>query len=87
MDGQNAKLVCVRGKGDRDPRYHVISICYLVEVDSSVQPVGQDDAETAGWYDIAEVLKTPEKFAFDHHSIVMELCTKFSQIYGKYLPK
>ena len=36
VEGQNPVLVCVRGKPDRDPRYHMISIVYLVEVDPSV---------------------------------------------------
>ncbi len=39
VDGTRAKLVTVRGKKGRDPRYHVISIVYLVEVDPSAVPV------------------------------------------------
>ena len=39
VDGTSAKLVTVRGKKGRDPRYHVISIVYLVEVDPSAVPV------------------------------------------------
>ena len=53
VDGKNPKLVCVRGKPGRDPRYHVISIVYLVEVDANATPEAQDDAASAAWYPIA----------------------------------
>ena len=39
VDGSHPKLVCVRGKHDRDPRYHMISIVYLVTVDPTAKPV------------------------------------------------
>ena len=32
IDGSKPELVDVRGKPDRDPRYHMISIFYIVEV-------------------------------------------------------
>ena len=38
VDGNNPQLVCVRGKPGRDPRYHVIAIVYLVEVDADAEP-------------------------------------------------
>ena len=79
VDGASAKLVTVRGKPGRDPRYHVISIVYLVEVDPKAVPEAMDDAASAGWYDLAEVMKTPEKFAFDHHSILQEFLEKFPE--------
>ena len=79
VDGSSPRLVCVRGKPDRDPRYHMISIVYLVTVDPSAKPVAQDDAASAEWYKLREVLKTPERFAFDHHSILLELIEKFSE--------
>ena len=74
VDGANPKLITVRGKKGRDPRYHVIAIVYLVEVAEDAVPIALDDAATVGWYDFASVMKTPEKFAFDHHSILEELC-------------
>ena len=70
VDGTSAKLVTVRGKPGRDPRYHVISIVYLVQVDPNSKPEAQDDAASAAWYKLSDVMKTPEKFAFDHHSIL-----------------
>ena len=51
----------------------MISIVYLVEVDKDAKPEAQDDAASAEWYSLKEVLKTPERFAFDHHSILLEL--------------
>ena len=72
VDGSHPVLVCVRGKPDRDPRYHMISIVYLVTVDPNVQPVAQDDAASAEWYDLRDVMQMPERFAFDHHSILQE---------------
>ena len=79
MEGTSAKLVTVRGKKGRDPRYHVISIVYLVQVEAGAEPVAADDAASAGWYDLEEVMKTPEKFAFDHHSILEEFLQKFPE--------
>ena len=79
VEGTDAKLVTVRGKKGRDPRYHVISIVYLVQVDPSAEPVAADDADSAAWYNLEEVMKMPEKFAFDHHSILEELIQKFPE--------
>ena len=76
--------MCVRGKKGRDPRYHVISIVYLVEVDPAAVPTAQDDAVSAEWYDFRAVMKEKEKFAFDHHSILEELIQKFPETYGQY---
>ena len=85
VDGKEPKLVCVRGKPGRDPRYHVIAIVYLVEVSADAVPEAMDDAASADWYDFAKVMTEKERFAFDHHSILVELCQKF-QDYTKYLP-
>ena len=79
VKGANPVLLTVKGKPGRDPRYHMISIVYLVEVDPSSEPTAQDDALSAAWYELGEVLKTPENFAFDHHEILLELCDKYPQ--------
>ena len=39
VKGTLNSLLCVRGKPDRDPRYHMISIVYMVDVDAGVEPV------------------------------------------------
>ena len=72
----------MRGEPGRDPRYHMISIVYLVEADSATEPTAQDDAASAEWLDLETVLSTPEDFAFDHHSILLELCQKYPDTYG-----
>ena len=84
--GANPVLLTVKGKPGRDPRYHMISIVYLVEVDPSSVPTAQDDALSAEWYDLGEVLATPDRFAFDHHEILLELCAKYPEKYGAFRP-
>ena len=84
--GANPVLLTVKGKPGRDPRYHMISIVYLVEVDPASVPQAQDDALSAAWYDLGEVLQTPDQFAFDHHEILLELCDKHSEKYGQFRP-
>ena len=64
----------------------MIAIVYLVEVSRDAVPVALDDAATVGWYDFGSVMKTPNKFAFDHHDILLELCAKFPA-YKAYTPK
>jgi len=34
------------------------------------EPTAADDAASAKWYDLKEIMNTPEIFAFDHHSIL-----------------
>ena len=61
----------------------MISIVYLVEVSPDAVPEALDDAASAAWYPLAEVMKTPERFAFDHHEILQELIAKFKS-YAQY---
>ena len=74
LKGCNPKLLTVRGAPERDDRYHMISIVYLVELqDDNQEPTAQDDAASAAWYNLRDVMKTPDIFAFDHHSILEEM--------------
>ena len=41
------ELVAVRGAADRDPRYHMVSIFYLVKVEENAEIKAGDDAATA----------------------------------------
>ena len=84
--GANPVLLTVKGKPGRDPRYHMISIVYLVEVNPEVVPTAADDALSAAWYDLGEVLATPDRFAFDHHEVLIELCEKYPDKYGPFKP-
>ena len=61
------ELLTVRGKPDRDPRYHMVSIFYTVHVADDAEIQAGDDASTAGFYPIKDLLPHPDKFAFDHH--------------------
>ena len=64
----------MRGAPERDDRYHMISIVYLVKLeDINCEPTAQDDAASAAWYNLREVMATPDIFAFDHHDILKEM--------------
>ena len=74
IKGANPGLFTVRGAPERDDRYHMISIVYLVQLrDENSVPVAQDDAASAEWYDLRSMLGKKEVFAFDHHSIIKEV--------------
>lgn len=70
LDGRKIGLFAVRGKPNRDPRGHTVSIIYQVEVESDVIPKGEDDAETAKFYPISEMITKKDQFAFDHYEIL-----------------
>eukprot|EP00347_Sterkiella_histriomuscorum_P011088 403373799 len=67
------ELVAVRGAPERDPRYHMISVFYLVQVPEDAQITAGDDAATAQFYGLKDVMKTPDRFAFDHYEVLTEL--------------
>jgi 8-oxo-dGTP diphosphatase len=69
VKGSNPKLIDVFGNPLRDPRRHVITMAYLVEVPPDCQPKGDDDAEHADFYRLDEILKK-DKIAFDHLDII-----------------
>ena len=83
LDGYNIELLTVRGDPNRDPRKHVVSIIYIVEVDKNAEPKGGDDAKDAKFYDLNKIFKEyKDKMAFDHYSIITELIEKkFKNIY------
>ena len=55
----------------------MITIVYEIKVSPDAEPKAADDALTANWYDVSEILKLKDKFAFDHHSILTEYVEKF----------
>ena len=55
----------------------MISIIYEIKCAPDAEPKAADDALTANWYDVSEILKQKEKFAFDHASILQEYVEKF----------
>jgi 8-oxo-dGTP diphosphatase len=84
IDGHDAVLVTVAGKPDRDPRKHIISIVYHVQVKPDCEIKAGDDAAHADWYDLKDVWENNDdmlKLAFDHRDILKEFLTKFHPKY------
>lgn len=72
LDGKNPKLFGVYSEPNRDPRKHVCSIVYEVEVDDPSTLKAGDDASKAAWLDIKELQNSKDKIAFDHHQIICD---------------
>ena len=88
LDGKDIELLTVRGNPDRDPRRHVVTIVYIVNVDPDAVPKGADDAKDAKFYDLKNIIETQKnKMSFDHYSIIEELVEKKLKNYSKYLQK
>lgn len=51
----------------------MISIFYLVEVPSDSPVIAGDDASTANYYPIKELLKQKDNFAFDHYEVLQDV--------------
>ncbi len=70
--GKNPKVFGSYGKPNRDERKHVISVIYEVEVEDVTNLKAGDDAATASFVDLKDLVKSPESFAFDHHQILID---------------
>ena len=68
--GTEAKLLMVMGDPDRDPRKHIVSIVYEVEVSEDQEPVAGDDAQDAKFWPIETLLAGEVEFAGDHLTIL-----------------
>ena len=68
--GSNAALLMVMGDPDRDPRKHIVSIVYEVEVSEDQMPVAGDDAQDARFWPIDVLLSGEVEFAGDHQTIL-----------------
>ncbi len=73
IDGELGAILCVRGDPRRDPRKHIVSIVYHVDVEPEAILQAGDDAADAGWFSLAELLEAPERVAFDHREILSTL--------------
>ncbi|MBI87983.1 MAG: hypothetical protein CMB67_03005 [Euryarchaeota archaeon] len=71
LEGSNPEVYSVKGDPMRDPRKHVVSIFYLVEVDGSGKPTAGDDASEAHWLGLNGLRS--EDMAGDHIEIVEQL--------------
>ena len=83
LDGKDIELLTVRGDPKRDPRRHVVTIVYIVNVDPDSKPKGGDDAKDAQFYDLKNIIETQKNnMSFDHYSIIEELVQKkFTDLY------
>jgi 8-oxo-dGTP diphosphatase len=70
--GKASGIIAVRGEPERDPRGHVVSIFYRVEVDgNSGEPFAGDDAAEAEWVKLSQV--DFENIGADHAEIIQSL--------------
>ena len=58
----------------------MISIFYWVEVQEGQQVVAGDDASTAKYYSIKELLKQKDSFAFDHYEVLVDVIRKRQEL-------
>ena len=70
LHGENPKLISVMGDANRDPRKHIVSIVYEIEVSSQQQPVAGDDAADAKFWPIDSILDGELQMAGDHQQII-----------------
>lgn len=63
-------LLGMRSDPNRDPRQHVVSFIYKVEVEDDQVPEANDDADTARYYELSSLVNKKELFAFDHYDIL-----------------
>ena len=70
LDGTEPKLLMVMGDADRDPRKHIVSIVYEIQVNEEQQPVAGDDAADARFWPINTLLSGEVEFAGDHLTIL-----------------
>ena len=71
VSGSNPEVFTVRGAPFRDPRKHIVSVFYIVNVEGSTKPVAGDDAAEAEWI-LIEVLER-EDLAGDHIEVIEQL--------------
>jgi len=70
VKGQELKLIGVYGKPGRDPRKHIVTICYRIDVDFEQNVIPGDEVFEAQFFNVCKILKDPTEFAFDHFDIL-----------------
>ena len=68
--GTDPTLLMVMGDPDRDPRKHIVSVVYAVEVTEDQTPVAGDDAADARFWPIEALFDSTLTFAGDHLDIL-----------------
>ena len=70
--GKASEIIAVRGDPQRDPRGHIVSIFYRVEVDAnSGEPLAGDDAAETEWVKLSQV--DLKNMGADHAEIIQLL--------------
>jgi 8-oxo-dGTP diphosphatase len=70
LDGQQPRLLMVMGDPKRDPRKHIVSVVYEIQVDAECQPHAGDDASDARFWPISNILSGSIQLAGDHLEII-----------------
>ena len=71
VSGHNPTLFAVHGDPRRDPRQHIVTIFYSIEVDENVVPLGGDDAAEAMWMPLEKLEQVHVEG--DHYDIIKKL--------------
>lgn len=72
LEGKNPKVFNCYGKPERDSRKHVVSAIYEVEVEEFSGLKAGDDAATATFVNLKDLVNSADKFAFDHYTILCD---------------
>jgi len=70
LTGTNPRLLMVMGDPERDPRKHIVSIVYEIDVGEDQQAVAGDDAADAKFWPIETVFNGELTLAGDHLQIL-----------------
>jgi 8-oxo-dGTP diphosphatase len=60
------------GNPDRDPRMRTVSVAFLLRLAAPAEAKGGDDASSAGWHRVRDVLERDDRLAFDHDLILRD---------------
>ncbi len=71
VEGWGPRVYAVKGRPERDPRKHVVSIFYLVQVDEESVPEAGDDAAEAEWMKLDSIVSGD--VAGDHFEVIEQL--------------
>jgi 8-oxo-dGTP diphosphatase len=67
------------GKPDRDPRMRTVSVAFLLRLAAPVEAKGGDDASSAGWHRVSDVLQHVDRLAFDHEQIMRDATSRLTE--------
>jgi len=68
IEGKVTGIISVRGEPERDPRGHIVTIFYAVEVAPESVPVAGDDAAHAEWIPLWDV--EVDNMGADHSEVI-----------------